>query len=135
MDILKIISPKLREAEGKIQAFEAQVQSYQKVQEILVDNILTLQEVQKTYTGNDYKKYETAVKEISDKYNNKADWGCLQTGTIIDLRSAFILGDGIHVSHTTETRGEAEKELQWVKDFFSWNDLESEGAQELVKEA
>ena len=135
MKILNIISPKLKEASVKIQNLESKVNKYHEVQELLVDNILTLQGVQKTYTGNDYKTYKDVVNAISDKYNNKADWGCLQTGAVIDLRAAFVLGEGLQVVHNTETRAEAENELRWAEDFFSWNDLDAEGAQELAKEA
>lgn len=112
-----------------------QVKQYKEVQELLVKDILTLKEVTTAYKGNEYPDYATAVQAIADKYNNKADWGCTQTGTIIDLRAAFILGEGIQVVHTTKTRAEAERELQWVADFLEYNDLDGEMAQEIAKEA
>jgi len=46
------------------------------------------------YKGNQYSTYSTAVQEIEDKYNATADWGVLQTGNIIGLRSAFIINQG-----------------------------------------
>lgn len=112
-----------------------QVKKYKEVQELLVKDILTLQEVTTAYKGNEYQEYATAIQAIADKYNNKADWGCTQTGTIIDLRAAFILGEGIQVVHTTQTRAEAERELQWAADFLNYNDLDGEMAQEIAKEA
>jgi len=112
-----------------------QVKNYKEVQELLVKDILTLQEVTTAYKGNDYPEYQTAVQAIADKYNNKADWGCTQTGTIIDLRAAFILGEGIQIVHTTKTRAEAERELQWAADFLEYNDLDGAMAQEIAKEA
>ncbi|MFZ2148675.1 MAG: hypothetical protein WAV28_15780 [Sedimentisphaerales bacterium] len=112
-----------------------QVKKYKEVQELLVKDILTLREVTTAYKGNEYPEYASAVKAIADKYNNKADWGCTQTGTIVDLRAAFILGEGVRVVHTTQTRAEAKRELQWVTDFLDYNDLDGEMAQEIAKEA
>jgi hypothetical protein len=104
-------------------------------QELLVKDILSLQEVMTSYKGNDYRDYAEAVTAIAAKYTNTADWGCVQTRAIIDLRAAFILGEGLQVTHTTETRAEAEAELQFVDDFFSYNGLDHEMAQEIVKES
>lgn len=114
---------------------DAQREGHKHVQELLVDNILTLQEYYSKYVGNEYRSYPAAVKAISDKYNSKAEWGCLQTRTIIDLRAAFILGEGIKVVHRTKTKAEAELELEWCRDFFSYNGLDAEMPQELAKEA
>lgn len=125
----------VRELKKQTELLRTQIKKYQEVQELLVKDILTLQETQLKYTGNDYKEYGSAVQAISDKYNCKADWGCLFTGIIIDLRAAFILGEGIKIIHKTETRAEAERELQWAEDFFSWNDFDAEGSQEMAKEA
>jgi len=116
------------------EAADAIVQ-YKKIQELLVDNILALQTVQGAYKGNEYQTYPEAVQAISDKYNCKSDWGCLHTGIIVDLRAAFILGEGIKFIHTTKTKAEAERELKWCEDFFSWNDLDAEMAGEIAKEA
>ena len=124
-----------KELKVQVQTFEKRVTEYKKVQELLVKDILTLNEVESTYKGNDYTTYLEAVTAVSEKYNGTADWGCIQTGTIIDLRAAFILGEGIEIVHKTETRKEAEKELQWAEDFFAWNDLDAEMAQEMAKEA
>jgi len=108
---------------------------HNEVQETLVKDILTLTEMQSSVRGNDYQTYESAVEAISNKYNCYADWGCLHTGIIVDLRAAFILGEGVKISHNAETRDEAERELQWTEDFFSWNDFDAEVAQEMAKEA
>ena len=105
------------------------------VEEMLSKDILTLNEITSSNKGNDYQNYEAAVRAISDKYNCYADWGCLHTGIVIDLRAAFILGEGVQIEHKTEKRAEAERELQWAEDFFSWNDFDAEVAQEMAKEA
>jgi hypothetical protein len=122
----------MQKAKAKL---ETRIEVYRQVQELLVKDILSLQEVEKSYKGNDYQDYAEAVQAISDKYTNQDDWGCTQTGAIIDLRSVFILGEGVQVSSTTGTRKEAELELQWVKDFFGYNGLDAEMSQEIVKEA
>jgi len=114
---------------------EAQNKRLGEVQELLVDDILALKTSAAQYVGNDYRDYGTAVKAVSEKYSGVSEWGCLQTGTIIDLRAAFILGDGVKIVHRTETKGEAKNELQWARDFFEFNALDAEMAQELAKEA
>jgi hypothetical protein len=114
---------------------EAQNTRLGEVQELLVDDILALKTSAAQYVGNDYRDYEATVKAVSEKYSGTSEWGCLQTGTIIDLRAAFILGDGVKIVHRTETKEEAKNELQWAKDFFEFNALDAEMAQELAKEA
>ena len=125
----------LQEMKQKNEHLRARIEVYKEVQEFLTKNILTLQEIQSSYRGNEYKEYATAVQAISDKYTNKADWGCTQTGAIVDLRSAFILGDGLQISPATPTKAEADRELNWTKEFFTFNGLDAEMAQEIVKEA
>jgi len=125
----------IQEMRKQTSLLEKQVIQYKKVQELLVKDILTLQEVEATYVGNDYRDYTAAVAAISDKYNCAADWGCLHTGIVIDLRAAFILGEGVKIVHAVENQKEAERELKWAEDFFSWNDLDAEMAQEMAKEA
>ena len=116
-------------------ALEARVKEYRKVQELLSKDILTLTEQTSTYKGNDYQTYEAGVTAIAQKYIGTSDWGCLQTGAIVDLRSAFVLGDGIKIVHRTESKEEAERELEWAKDFMNYNELDCEMAQEIAKEA
>lgn len=132
------IKSQIRELAGQLDKArsdnEAIVKRSQEIQELLVDNILTLTEVSTKYVGNDYRDYETGVKAIAEKYNGTAEWGCVQTGTIIDLRAAFILGEGIKVVHRTPTRAEAEDEIEWANDFLEYNALDAEMAQELAKE-
>ena len=126
---------KIRELKKQNSLMDVQLLKYKQVQETLVKDILTLREHESTVRGNDYPEYGPAVQAISDMYNNKAVWGCMQTGIIIDLRSAFILGEGIKIHPTTDTKEEAEKELEWAEDFLDYNDLDAEMAQEIAKEA
>jgi hypothetical protein len=105
------------------------------VNEYLHKDILTLTETAESYVGNDYKTYEDAIREINDKYVGTASWGVLTTRTIVNLRAAFILGEGIKVKHTTSTRAEAERELSFIEAFRKYNDLDGEMDQEITKEA
>ena len=127
----------LREFEARAQAdmLQDKVVHLNKVQELLTKDILTLQETEHSYVGNDYRDYATGVLAVSEKYSGTSEWGCLQTAAVVDLRAAFILGEGLKVVHRTETKEEAQAELEWAEDFLAYNALDAEMAQELVKES
>lgn len=120
---------KMSAQKGRVTKLENQVH---KLQHLIKDDILSLTDAATNYKSNSYPSYESAVEEIGRKYNGTADWGVVQTGAIIDLRAAFIIGDGIVVSAKGK---EAEKELEWVEKFLEYNDLDEEVAQEFAKEA
>ena len=126
MGLIQYFKNKVRNAE--IEKLEGEVQ---KLQHLIRDDILSLTERSASYKGNEYTTYNQAVAEIDRKYRGVADWGVLQTGNIIDLRAAFIIGEGIKV------KGEegAENEIAWVEKFLEYNDLDKEIAQEFAKEA
>src|SRR4030042_1175391 len=85
------------------------------------------------YRGNEYLTYDLAVEAIDKKYRGVADWGCLQTGNIIDIRAAFIISEGIQVQQVKKEEGE--KELEFAEAFLDYNNLDEEMAQEYAKEA
>jgi len=120
---------KVASQKGRVTKLENQVQ---KLQHLVKDDILSLTETTAKYKGNSYPTYASAIAEIDRKYKGTADWGVLQTGNIIDLRSAFIIGDGLTVSEKEEG---AEKELEWTERFLEYNDLDKEVVQEFAKEA
>lgn len=99
---------------------------------LVKDDILSLTDRAIKYKGNRYTTYETAVKEINKKYNGTAEWGVLQTGSIIDLRAAFIIGEGLKIVKKAE---DANAEYDWVMQFLEYNDLDREVVQEFAKEA
>lgn len=105
-----------------------------KLQHLVKDSILALTDAVSGYSSNAYPTYESAVAEINRKYKGTADWGVLQTGSIIDLRAAFIIGDGIIISEK-EPGEEPSAELEWTENFLKYNDLDREVAQEFAKEA
>jgi len=86
------------------------------------------------YKGNEYRTYRKAVNAINAKYNASAKWGVMQTGSIIDLRAAFIISQGIKVS-AREKNVDASKEIKWTNAFLEYNDLDKEMIQEFAKEA
>ncbi len=98
------------------------------------DDILALIDKQSTYRGNAYNSYEIAVVAINDKYIGVADWGVLQSGNIIDLRAAFIIGEGPQVVKRKGVEN-ADTEIAWAERFFEYNDIDNEVAQEFAKEA
>lgn len=104
------------------------------LQEIFALKIADLESQDVKYKGNAYTSYENAVIAIEKKYNATADWGVVLTGNIIDLRAAFIIGNGLQIRPTGKKK-EAEAELKWIDDFMAYNKLDRELAQELAKEA
>ena len=97
----------------------------------------------KSGTGNPYKGYEQNVLALGEKYEGVADWGNFQARTIIDVRSAFIIGNGIQVVETDPVTKKTiigknqkyKKEVDFIEGFISRNDLDEEMAQDLAKEA
>ena len=120
----------LEEQETKIQD---QGKEIAKLQNLIVDDIISLQEDSGTaYAGNSYKTYAKAVNAIDKKYRGRANWGVLQTGAIVDTRAAFIIGQGVKF---TVDDPKATNEKEWLEDFVDFNDLENEVPQEFAKEA
>jgi len=120
---------RLASQKGRVTRLDGQVR---KLQHLVKDSILSLLDSTQAYSGNAYQSYDAAVAEINRKYTGTADWGVAQTGSIIDLRAAFIIGDGLKVSKKGE---DGDTELEWAERFLQYNDLDREVAQEFAKEA
>src|SRR4030043_7910 len=58
---------------------------------------------------NQYKTYDSQVEETYKKYNGEQDYGCQQTRAIVDIRSAFIAGEGLSLS--VDNKFKAHKEF------------------------
>lgn len=114
----------------KVAVLETEVKRLRSIQENML--IAGDMEQQAKYRGNNYPSYEKAVIEVSRKYQGTADWGILQTGNVIDLRAAFIIGQGLKI--TAKVEG-AEKEMEFAQKFIEDNGLDHELAQDLAKEA
>jgi hypothetical protein len=114
----------------RVAMLETEVKRLRSVQESML--IAGDEEQQAKYKGNSYPTYDKAVTEISRKYQGIADWGILQTGNVIDLRAAFIIGQGLKLTAKTE---DAENEMAFAQKFIEDNGLDHELAQDLAKEA
>ena len=123
----------------KIEALEASVKATRKsmkTQMLVIDDILTARaEERGKYKGNEYGSYKEAVAEIVSKYNAKADWGVIQTGNIIDLRAAFIIGQGINIVDKTTDPDNADREIAWAEQFLEFNGLDEVTAIQFATEA
>lgn len=128
---VQLMKRKVASQKGRVTKLEDNVH---KLQHLVKDSILALTDAVSGYKSNSYPTYESAVAEINRKYKGTADWGVLQTGSIIDLRAAFIVGDGLIISEK-EPGDEPSPELEWVEEFFKYNDLDREVVQEFAKEA
>jgi len=128
---VQFMKRKVASLKGRITKLE---DNTHKLQHLVKDSVLSLLDATTTYQSNSYPSYQSAVTEINRKYIGTADWGVLQTGSIIDLRAAFIVGDGMIISDK-ELGEEPSAELEWVEEFFKYNDLDREVVQEFAKEA
>jgi len=82
-----------------------------------------------------YNSYDKQVTQLGKLYENIADWGCMIAKNIIDLRTAFSVGEGVKVIKRVGFEGDAKQELVWVKEFMRYNNLDEEMPQEYAKEA
>ena len=128
---VQFMKRKIASQKGRVTTLENNVH---KLQHLIKDSILALTDAVAGYAKNPYPTYQSAVAEINRKYIGTADWGVLQTGSIIDLRAAFIVGDGVTITDK-EPGDEPSAELEWVEKFFKYNDLDREVVQEFAKEA
>jgi hypothetical protein len=119
----------------QIQELQTENRRLAQVQELLVDNILAIQESDVTWTGNRYKSHDTAVTEVAKKYSGTSDWGVLQVGNIVDLRAAYIIGQGLKVSKVEAEGEDATPEYEFVQRFIDKSELDHELAQSLAREA
>lgn len=123
----------------KVQAMELEVkETYRamRAQMLLIDDVLTARvRDDNRYRGNEYNSYREAIAAIVDKYNAVADWGVIQTGNIIDLRSAFIIGQGINIIDKTTGEDNADREIAWAEEFLEFNGLDEVTAVQFATEA
>jgi len=110
----------------KVKELRSQIADLQNSVSILIGNA-----TETTSKGNPYRDYKSAISALSSKYEGTAEWGVPQVKNIIDIRSAFIIGQGINIAcDDPEAR-----ELEFIKDFVKLNNLDEEMPQELAKEA
>ena len=95
-----------------------------------IDILLAVESEKSTY-GNPYTNYKTAIGELAKKYQGIAQWGCLQVQNIIDIRSAFTIGQGIKPI----SKDEKAREKEFIDEFIKYNNLDEELPQDLASEA
>ncbi len=86
---------------------------------VIIESMLTGKRLNTSVPGtiNAFTNYESQVRETYKKYNGESDYGCQQTRAVIDLRTAFISGEGISVSAGNETTA------KWIEAFIKVNKL------------
>lgn len=104
--------------------------------------LAAIESIAQTSGGNPYPNYDASIIELGRKYDGIAAWGNFQARTIIDVRAAFTIGNGIQVNiidpktkAKLEDPGKYQKELDFIKGFIDYNNLDEEMTQELAKEA
>ena len=84
---------------------------------IIIESLLTANRLGTSIPGtiNAYTNFTSQVLETYRKYNGQADFGNQQTRVVIDLRTAFIAGEGISIS------AENEQTSNWIEQFLERN--------------
>jgi len=84
---------------------------------VLLESLLTGHRVGDSVPGtsNAYKTYESQVRETYRKYNAWSDFGGPQVRAVVDIRSAFISGEGFSVS------AENDQTAKWIENFLDKN--------------
>lgn len=114
----------------RIQALETQIQATEAGKtKMEIDSLLFGRSIDVSIPGvyNGYTTYDEQVEGMYEKYNGFADFGNQQTRALVDIRSAFIGGDGISVSCEDETTS------KWIEDFLERNKLQGSNFVNAIK--
>lgn len=92
------------------------------IQDVQLTSLLTGNIVTGSVKGltNSYKNYNSQVLEIYKKYNGESDWGNAQTRALVDIRAAFIAGEGISIS----VNSKKESTSKFLEEFKKFNLLD-----------
>jgi len=79
-----------------------------------IDSLIYGRSINSSIPGmfNSYSTYESQVRATYEKYNAFTDFGSQQTRAVVDVRSAFISGEGLSVSCKNEATS------KWIEDFL-----------------
>lgn len=117
----------IEDSTASIQALNTRVEELQATVQATIDPLTnTSSTTNEHYTGNPYKTYSTKIKALVEKYNGESDWGCMTARNIIDVRAAFIIGNGAKAIKQDGYKGTAERELDFIREFIRFNDLDKE---------
>jgi hypothetical protein len=135
--MMKILtSKKYKDIQSRLKQNETAIQELTGVRNDLISSVNQIQKLweDKNYSGNRYKGYLSAVKEIDSKYRAESDWGCTLTGNIIDLRASFIIMQGLKVVKKNEQQN-ADETIKWIQDFLQYNEINGIMIYQLATEA
>lgn len=121
------------EKKQKLETLQKRVVELQNSLSILIGDAVTVNST----LGNPYVNYREAILEMAKKYEGTAQWGVQQVRNIIDVRSAFIIGQGFKLKEDGEQEtgdGKKSREMEFVEAFVKHNGLNEEKPQELSKE-
>ena len=87
--------------------------------QMIIESLLSATRITDSVPGtiNAFTNYELQVAETYRKYNAQASFGNQQVRAIVDLRTAFIAGEGISIT------AEDEKTSDWIENFLKKNNL------------
>jgi len=87
------------------------------------------------YTCNPYPQYVDKVKALTAMYRGLKKFGNSIAKSVVDVRSAFLIGSGIQVIKREGFTGSAERELKFIQDFMTYNNLDEEVPQAWARDA
>lgn len=86
--------------------------------------------------GNPYPSYSETVLQLDKAYRGTASWGGIIAANVIDVRAAFMLGEGVQpVPAEGVNAKDAARELAFLRSFLRWNELDLEEALNWAREA
>ena len=118
----------------EVQALEKKLVDLQSSTNILLSDADLLSV---SYKGNPYVTYESQVTSLAKKYEGQDKWGNQIAQNIIKIRSAFTLGQGLHIYEKEKEKGakEPSKEYEFAKELFNYNDFDQEVPGDFANEA
>jgi len=78
------------------------------------------------YRGNTYIGDVDMIAAVDKAYNGRSDWGVNLVKAVVEIRAAMIGGAGIEVGLTEGFKGDADKELKFIKEFMDYNSFDPE---------
>ncbi len=123
---------RVREADKMISILDNEVKLLQTTLQAAYDPITNIESStsNRHYVGNPYKTYSTQVRVLHSKYNLRDNWGCMTLKNIVDVRAAFMIGRGVQVVKRDGFKGDASRELAFIRDFINFNNIDEEAPQD-----
>ena len=96
---------------------------------VIIESMMTALSLNTSIPGtfNAFTTYESQVAETYDKYNGFTSFGAQQTRAVVDLRTAFIAGEGLSISCEDEATS------KWIENFVTKNRLDGNNFVNAVK--